>query len=147
MFLLSTPSPLPSHPNHIPTPKTYKTIAIEHTQMVKIGSNLLDWYEDTTKLNAPFKISDCVLNPIPQLTMLRRYISQAICMYTYISTFFPDENFTLLSFIKFGEWYPLSEATHIPRKRRGPVRKNGPFWKYNFFKNKLKKIYKFIPYF
>lgn len=36
------PVPLPSHPNHIPTPKTYKTIVIERTERVKIGLYLLD---------------------------------------------------------------------------------------------------------
>ncbi len=36
------PIPLPFHPNHIPTPKTYMPIAIERTEMVKSSLDLLD---------------------------------------------------------------------------------------------------------
>jgi len=38
----------------------------------------------------------CITSPpTPILTKVWRYIPEPICMYTYISNFSPDENFTL----------------------------------------------------
>lgn len=128
---------LPSHPlptPHLPTyTYTEPPIAIKRTKTIKIGVYLSYWYEDTKPHHYTPKTTECVSVHLaapnqqpPILSKVWRYIPEPICMYTYISTFFPDENFTL-SQIHRKRWISLTGlmSLNIPQPTLVSTEKTG----------------------